>query len=67
MSAPRGTPALHVLLPLEESGRIVLAADTFEDELRLRSWLRRSSALQALPEILARLLDDLDEHDREAA
>jgi hypothetical protein len=41
-------------------GRIFLVADTLEDELRLRLWLRRSAAFAALPALVERLLDDLD-------
>jgi hypothetical protein len=63
----RQAPALHVWLELEQPGQLILAADTYEDELRLRSWLRRSRALEALPEILARLLGDLDAFDAERA
>lgn len=65
--ACRRPPALHVVIPLEQPGKILFDAETFEDELRLRSWLRRSSAFEALPGILTRLLDDLDEHDTKAA
>lgn len=53
-------PALIVRLPLEQPGQILLDAASYEDELRLRAWLRRSSAMRALPGILGRLLDDLD-------
>jgi hypothetical protein len=60
-------PQLVIIVPLEEPGTILLDAATLEDEFRLRLWLRRSSVLKALPGILARLLDDLDDHDRMAA
>lgn len=56
-----------ITIPLEGTGRIVLDAATREDKLRLRRWLRRSRQLHALPACLDRLLDDLDELDREAA
>lgn len=64
---PRRPPELVVRVPLEGAGRIVIAADTFEDELRLRAWLRRSRALDDLAVVLVRLLDELDERDRSAA
>jgi len=60
-------PALHVVLELEQPGRITLVCESYEDELRLRAWLARSSAFRALPEIVARLLDDLDAIDLDAA
>jgi hypothetical protein len=55
------------VLELEEPGRVILDADSYEDELRLRRWLRRSTAFRNLPALLERLLDDLDELDRMAA
>ena len=63
----RPRPRLVIIVPLEEKGRIVLEAGTYEDELRLRTWLRRSRAFAVLPEALARILDDLDNADQEAA
>jgi hypothetical protein len=60
-------PALHIELPLESRGRIVLNAANYEDELRLRHWLRGSREWRGLPEIVGRLLDDLDEHDAREA
>jgi hypothetical protein len=59
MSAPR----LIVELPFEQRGRILFDCETFEDEKRLRLWLRHSEALHGLPETLERLLDDLDDID----
>lgn len=60
----RVPPPARVTLPLEASaGHIVLVAETFEDELRLRIWLRASGAFRSLPVTLERLLDDLDQHD----
>jgi hypothetical protein len=56
-------PRLVILLPLEQEGKIVFEADSLEDEYRLRGWLRRSAAMRALPDIVSRLLDDLDEFD----
>jgi hypothetical protein len=52
--------------PLEGHGRIWLQADSHKDELRLRTWLRRARSFELLPEILGRLLDDLDRFDWEA-
>ncbi len=60
-------PWLLVTLALEQPGRISLVAESYEDELRLRSWLRRSAAFRRLPALLDRLLDDLDDVDRMAA
>jgi hypothetical protein len=60
-------PRLIIELEYEQPGRIVLHAATLEDERRLRFWLRRASAMEALPEIAARLLDDLDEFDQRFA
>jgi len=60
-------PELRIVLPLEEAGRIIIAAESVEDERRLREWLRRSRSLAALPVILERLLDDLDEYDARRA
>ena len=41
--------------------------ESYEDELRLRSWLRRSEAFAALPVLVQNLLDDLDRLDEENA
>ena len=62
----RREPRLVIVTPLEGHGRIVLDCDTYEDELRLRAWLRRSRSFELLPEILVRLLDDLDRIDAAA-
>jgi hypothetical protein len=58
---PSRPPALLLHLVLEEPVRFRLEADTYEDEQRLRTWLRGCSALRTLGDDLARLLDDLDE------
>ena len=71
MSNPRGdhsgwetaAPTLLILIPLEETPKACLLTDTCEDEQRLRSWLRSSSALESLPMIASTLLDFLDEID----
>lgn len=60
-------PRLIIIVPLEETGHIVLDAGTYEDEVRLRTWLRRSRVFALLPDVLARILDDLDNVDQEAA
>jgi len=60
-------PTLIIQIELEQPGRITLVADCLEDELRLRSWLRRSTAFRRLSVLLEQLLDDLDDGDRIAA
>jgi hypothetical protein len=60
----RSVPHLRIDLPLEGVGRFVLVAATHEDELRLRRWLRASSAVADLPAMLHALLDDLDDADQ---
>lgn len=60
-----GGPALVIVLELEQPGQIVFACESPADELRLRGWLRRSDVFARLPELLDRLLDDLDEIDAE--
>jgi hypothetical protein len=64
---PGRHPRLIIVLELEQPGQIVLDADTYEDQRRVREWLRRSRAFQRLPEVLERFLDDLDTADRKAA
>ena len=56
-------PTLWIQIPLESPGRIVFDADTWKDERRLRQWLRGSTEYRLLPELLARVLDDLDKID----
>jgi hypothetical protein len=64
----RRPPTLLIRYELErDRALIVLLADTHEDELRLRLWLRSSTALRLLPRLLARLLDELDRIDEEDA
>jgi hypothetical protein len=57
-------PALVIRLPLE-SDRAVLAVDaaTFEDELRLRHWLRHTRSFRALRLSLTGFLDELDREE----
>lgn len=59
----RRPPRLLVVVPLESHGRIVLDAETLEDEQRLLSWLRRASVLEELREALEQLLDETDWQD----
>jgi hypothetical protein len=63
----RRRPELIVRVPLEGHGRITFDADSHENELRLRRWIRHSHVLEALPDLVAQLLDDLDRHDRRDA
>lgn len=63
-SRPR--PELWVRLPLESHLEFVLVCETAEDEARLVGWLRRSPVFRRLPEILAQLLDDLDDGEEAA-
>jgi hypothetical protein len=65
----RRPPTLLIEFELERGhGRVwLLAAETFEDEMRLRQWLRRSSALATLGEDVQRLLDELDRINEGAA
>jgi hypothetical protein len=66
-------PASHVIprvlitVPLEGRPTVLIDARSFEDELALRCWLRRSGDLECLAEALGRLLDDLDAWDTEEA
>jgi len=62
----RERPRVIVSLALEASrGHIVFICESYEDELRLRAWLRTSEAFRSLPTVLERLLDDLDQLDAE--
>jgi hypothetical protein len=59
-------PALVIELPLEGFARIYLHANSREDEMRLRRWLRVAiKRRQSLSAALDQYLDHLDE--REAA
>jgi hypothetical protein len=57
-------PALVIRVPLEGEAEIRLDARTREDELRLRSWLRKTRRLEHLQHALAVLVDELDDYDR---
>jgi hypothetical protein len=63
----RRLPRLCIDLELEQPGMVAVLAETHEDEQRLRLWLRHSEQFRLLPKILERLLDDLDEQDRQTA
>jgi len=63
----RAAPRLVFVLPLEQPGTVMLDAASFEDEQRLRCFLRRARAVVDLPFALEQLLNDLDEHDRESS
>jgi hypothetical protein len=59
-------PALVIRVPLEENvGALYIDAESFDDEIRLRTWLRRTSAFSAIRRQIDSLLDELDEDDRE--
>jgi hypothetical protein len=57
-------PALVVVVELEGVPRVLLAADSWEDERRLRVWLASPGLLEELAELLE-ALDVL--HEEEAA
>lgn len=46
-------PSLVITIPFEDRGHVVLIADSYEDEIRLKTWLGRSG-------VLHRLVDELD-------
>lgn len=59
-------PALVIRVPLEENvGALYIDAESFDDEIRLRTWLRRTSAFSAIRRQIDHLLDGLDELDEE--
>jgi hypothetical protein len=49
------------VLGFEGFPRLAIRAEQYEDELRMRRWLRRSEALNNLREQLFGVLDRLDE------
>ena len=60
------TPRLILEIPIECCGELRIVADSHENELRLRRWLRRAlDRRSSLSEEIVRWLDELDE--REAA
>lgn len=54
----RRVPELHLVVALEELPVVRVVADSLEDELRLRRWLRSQAARRRLFDAL---LDGLDE------
>lgn len=62
----RRRPALVFRVPLEGPAVAVLEADSYEDELRLRSWLRRARSSMLTREGLDKFLDELDTRERAA-
>jgi hypothetical protein len=58
-----GVPALVIRLPLEGGPALQLDVATYEDEQRLRIWLRRAEAVPYLAVSVDELLHDLDEED----
>ena len=50
----RSVPSMLVCLELEQPARVVLTADTYEDEQRLRSWLDRSGLSQSVTALVDR-------------
>jgi hypothetical protein len=62
----RARPQLVLLLPYEGDAKVFLIADTWEDECRLRQWLRAHELLD-LPEAVLELLDALDVLDEPEA
>ena len=60
----RRPPRLLIEFELERTqGRVWLLAETYEDDFRLRLWLRRSGVFAVLAELVEWLLDDLDQHE----
>ena len=54
-------PVLVIELPLEGSPQLRIRAATFEDERRLRVWLRRARGARLFDEALRELLEVLEE------
>ena len=62
--AGRVAPRFILEIPLECRGQAYLVAESFEDELRLRRWLRHALCRrQCLSAALTDLLDELDGRD----
>lgn len=60
------TPRLVLEIPLECRGRVEIQADSLEDEIRLRMWLRRALIRrQSLSAAITEWLDSTEE--RQAA
>lgn len=56
----RRPPTLVISVPLEGGFAVQVVADSFEDEVRLVAWLRRSRELQRLPALVLVALDSLE-------
>lgn len=63
----RRQPRFVVVVPIEGRPRLYVIADSREDELRLRGWLRRAAVFRQLPQLVDQLLDNLDERDGNGA
>jgi len=55
----RRPPELHLTMGLEDLPTVRLVAETLEDEIRLRRWLRSTAAKRRLFDALLDGLDDL--------
>jgi hypothetical protein len=60
-------PQVLIEVPIEGAARIQIQSDSFEDEVALRGWLRRSRILDNVAAALVELLDNLDAYDEEEA
>ena len=49
----RRPPSLVITVPYESRGQVVLIAESYEDEIRLKTWIGKSG-------VLHRLADELD-------
>jgi hypothetical protein len=54
----RPAPFLCIVLPLEGTARVHVEANSFDDQERLLSWIRRSSAVDQAAAVLSGLLDE---------
>ena len=55
-SSTTAAPSLRITLELEQLPEFCFIADSHEDELRLRTWLRRSGELERLRALIGELL-----------
>jgi len=60
-STDKRPPALVLRLEFEGGPSVVLEAASYEDELRLRAWLRRAMAVRALVAVVEDALDALEQ------
>jgi hypothetical protein len=59
---PECTPRLIVEIPIEGKARLRIEADSYEDEVRFRLWLRRALARrESLSESLGNWLDLIEQ------